>query len=479
MSIHSHFTRLAVWACTALLGSACSFAPPHQPVAMELPTQFRQEGIWMPTAEPAPTAADWWRVFKDPVLDQLQAGLEASSPSIQVAAAQYRKALAALDSAQAAQVPSVNSSLGATRARNSSGNNSVVVSTNPPTNLYSLSAQAAWELDLWGRVGNTVAAADAELQASQSALAAARLSAQSLLAQAYFVWRAAQAQEASLAQALEAAKRFEALTRNRLEAGVASPLDQAQAETQTHSIEAQWFESRLQRVQAQNAMASLLGQIPSAWEAPGTELSLDASTVPAMPALVPSGVLQGRYDIHRAERLVAAANARIGVAKAAFFPVLNLSASTGFRSNQWSNLVETPARFWSLGPSLALSLFDGGLRSAAVAQANATYDEAVANYRQTVLNAFEEVENNLAALQYLGQERQAQARALALATRSLQIAENQYKAGVGDSLHVITAQLAKWSAERASIQLWNRSMAAAVLLYTNTAGRLVQSSPSQ
>jgi NodT family efflux transporter outer membrane factor (OMF) lipoprotein len=332
---------------------------------------------------------------------------------------------------------------------------------------YSLSAALNWEIDVWGRIRRSVEAADARSTASEADLAAARLSAQALLAQDYIQLRATERQLALLQRTVDAYQRFLDLTRNRLAAGVASPLDVAQAETQLGSAQVQASEAENQRAQFEHAIAVLVGAVPAAFSL-GENAQLP--TLPATPQLLPSTLLEHRPDIAAAERRAAAASAGIGVADAAYFPVLDLAGSIGFRSGTLANLVSLPNRVWSLGPTLAMTLFDGGARSAAVLQASAGYDQAVATYRQTVLTAFQEVEDNLTAARLLEGESEIQERTLAAARRSREIAENQYRAGINGALNVITAQATELSAEVNAIAIASRRLQARVQLLKNTGG---------
>lgn len=266
------------------------------------------------------------------------------------------------------------------------------------------------------------------------------------------------------------------MTQNRQKVGVASSLDVAQAETQLNTTRTQLADAQLQRAQTEHAIATLIGK-PAAAVSIARKPVL--ASVPQTPTLIPSLTLEGRYDIYSAERLVAAANAQIGVARAAYFPAINLSADGGFRSAQLASLITTPARFWSLGPALALTVFDGGARSAAVSQAEAIYDQAVATYRQTVLTAFQEVEDNLIAMRLLADETRSQQAALAAARKAREVAENQYRAGTVASLNVITAQASELAVENTTITIWNRNMAAAVQLYKNTNGRMLDANSAE
>ncbi|HTY99757.1 MAG TPA: efflux transporter outer membrane subunit [Rhodocyclaceae bacterium] len=449
--------RLLCLAAPALWLAACSPGPDYVRPAVETPAAFKE---WKEAAAAEPVPAKWWQVFGDPLLNDLEDQVEVNNQNLKAAEAQYRAARAAYDSARSGFFPSASVSGGRTR---SGGDASATSGT-----AYNASLSASWEIDVWGRIRRNVEGAGAGAEASAADLAAARLSAQALLAQTYAQLRAADAQVELLRRTVEADTRFLDLTRNRLTAGVASPLDVAQAETQLGTAETQAIDQQNTRAQLEHAIATLVGKPATAF-AIAPEAKLPA--IPPPPALLPSAVLESRPDIAAAERRMAAANAQIGVASAAYFPVLNLDGGVGYRNDALAGLLTAPHRFWSLGPALAMTLFDGGARSAAVSQAGAGYDQAVANYRQAVLTAFQEVEDNLAAARLLEQESRAQARALDAARRSRQIAENRYRAGVGSALDGVTAEAAELAADGNAIAIQSRRLVAAVTLLKNTGGR--------
>jgi NodT family efflux transporter outer membrane factor (OMF) lipoprotein len=451
-----------------LLLGACNFAPDYQRPALDTPSAYKEAGDWQVAAQTFTPPEKWWQAFGDPVLNDLEEQVSVDNQNIQIAAAQYRAARAAVDSASASLWP--NLGVNASASRGVSASVTPTGASIPPTNLYSLSAQANWEVDLWGRIRNGIDVASANAQAAAATVGAARLSAQALLAQSYFQLRAAEAQVALYERTVIVYERFLQLTENRRTAGVASSLDVAQAQTQLENARTQYAEARLQRAQYEHALATLLGKPPAALVIP-VAASDRLVDVPSAPALLPSTVLERRYDIYAAERQVAAANAQIGVARAAWFPVLNLSANGGYRNDAIAKLISLPNRFWSAGPALAATLFDAGARSAAIEQAWAGVDQAAANYRQTVLVAFQEVEDNLAAAHLLAEESVSQDAALAAARKSREIAENQYRVGIITALNVITAQTSELAAENATLSLWNRRMAAATTLLKNTGGR--------
>lgn len=464
---HRPLLRAAI-AAGLLTLAACTPGPDYVRPADEVPSAFREAGRWKPAAgeTAAGTAVDarWWQAFADPVLDELEQRVAVDNQNVKVAEAQYRAARAALEGARAGLFPTVGAAASGTRSA-AAGSGAAAA----PANSYVLSASAAWEIDVWGRIRRSIEGADAKLAASAADLAAARLSTQALLAQTYVQLRAAEAQADLYRRSVDADRRFLTLTRNRLAAGVASPLDVAQAETQLGNAETQAIDAENQRAQLSHAIAVLAGRPPAALDpAPSGRLP----AIPAAPRLLPSTLLEQRPDIAAAERRMAAANAQIGVAEAAYFPVLDLAAGIGYRNAALAELVTAPSRFWSIGPALALTLFDGGARAAAVGQAGAAYDQAVATYRQAVLAAFQEVEDALSAAFLLEREDEAQQRTLAAAHRAREIAENQYKAGIVSALNVVSAQTAELSAEAATIALQSRRLQAAVVLYKNAGGQL-------
>ena len=443
----------------AVLLSACSWLKPTAMPPLDLPppaaTGPWQSANQVPASDPA-----WWQLFQDPVLDDLQRQLVLGNHNLQAMAALVRQAQAAVGTAQASLYPTVNANLGVSRSENTPA---TVTGTN-----YSLSAPVSWEVDLWGRVSGLNRAADARLQASREDLAAARLSAQSTLVQTYLSLRSADQQLAVLDQAVLAYEKSLQLTDYRYQAGVVSAADVAQAQLQLQTAQAQRLDLRTQRRQLGHALAVLVGQSPSALAlAPRTP----SFGVPDLPQSLSTALLLRRPDVAAAERRVAAANAQVGVAQSAFFPTLTLSANAGYRNQDFGSLVGASNVFWSVGPALVQSVFDGGLRRAARADALAARDASVATYRQTVLTAMLELEDNLVAAAQLALQAQVQAQALQAARRNLSITEAQYRAGAVSYLAVVTAQTSELSAERGLIDVQTRRLVAINALLKNLAGR--------
>ena len=326
---------------------------------------------------------------------------------------------------------------------------------------YSLPIDLSWELDIWGKVHRTVEANSASAAASAADLEAVRLSAHSDLATNYFQLRALDAQRKLFDDTIAAYQRSLEITRNRYAAGVVSKADVVQAETQLKSTSAQATDLLIQRAQFEHAIAVILGKPPASFSIPSTPLD---AKVPEIPVGLPSALLERRPDIAAAERRMAAANAQIGVAQAAYFPSLTLSASTGFASTALADLLTAPSHVWSLGPALAEVVFDGGARKAQTDQAKAAYDQAVANYRQTVLTGFQQVEDNVAALRILDEELRLQNDAVAAAKTSVDLTTNQYKAGTVTYLDVITTQTAELTGRRAAVTIQGNQLSAAVQL---------------
>ena len=444
-----------------LLLTACATPPSYEKPAMAVPAAFKQSGLWKAARPDAASVPDdWWLLFNDLGLNDLQKQVVVGNENLKSAAAQVEVARAALGSSRAGLMPSVGASAG--------GSLSAAPGSAANTRSYSAAANATWEIDLWGRVASTVSSAQARLQASADDLAAARLSVQALLTQTYFSLRAAESQAALLERSVSAYQRSLALTQNRYTAGIASAADVAQALTQLKSTQSQGVEANSNRAQLEHAIATLLGK-PSAMLTLARTAALPDA--PSIPVQLPASLIERRPDIAAAERRVAAANAQIGVAQSAFFPAVTLSANAGFRGGDLAQLLSAPNLFWSLGPALAATLFDGGARKSGEDSARASLDQATASYRQTVLTALQEVEDNLVIAASLQEGIVLQTDALTAAQRSLEIANNQYQAGTVSYLNVVTAQATALSAERTLLDVRSRRLAAVTQLLKNLAGR--------
>ena len=453
--------QLCVSLLMALTLGACTTPVPYQRPAMDVPVAFKESALWK-TARPdaATVPDDWWRLFNDNDLNALQTQVVVGNENLKASATQVEVARAALRSTRAGLSPTLGASAGITTSAAPGATNAATAN--------SISANASWELDLWGRVSGAVSGAESRLQASSADLAAARLSVQALLTQTYFSLRSAESQAALLERSVTAFQRSLELTQNRYAGGVASAADVAQATTQLRTTQAQLIESHSNRALLEHAIATLLGKPPAAFSLASTAT---LPVAPVAPLQLPAQLLERRPDIAAAERRVAAANAQIGVAQSAYFPAITLSASAGLRGAELLDLISAPNLFWSLGPSLALALFDGGARKAADASARASTELAAANYRQTVLTAFQEVEDNLVTAASLEEQIVLQNDALTAALRNLEITNNQYKAGTVSYLNVVTAQATALSAERSLLDVRNRRLAAITLLLKNLGGR--------
>ena len=465
----SWFFLVGLTCLNSLVLQGCSMEPPYQRPQVKTEATF-SESFWTPAHPQLAEVPDtWWDAFHDPVLSSLEKQVSVSNETILNNLAQLRMAKGSLESSVASLYPTFGGTASGVRSRNAQTTNANGVSqvnTNL-ANTFTLSGNFSWDLDLWGRLASTVHENEAFLQASAETLAAVRLAQQISLAQTYFAMRTAEATAATWRKTVESNKAFLALTEKRRQSGVAASADVAAAEGQLQSSQAQLIEQELLRAQAAHAVAVLLGKQPG-------ELRLEVTgvlpEVPPLPALIPSTLLQRRPDIAAAERNVAAANAAVGVAKAALFPDITLNGSGGFRAGLLPKLLKTSQEFWSIGPALSFSGFNAPLLNAVNEQTAGNVEKALSAYRQTVLTAFQEVEDNLAAAQQLQKEQAAQGLALKAAQTSLQVALAQYKAGTVSYLNVITAQNAALVAENAWTAVRNRQLVATGILLKNAAG---------
>ena len=447
----------------SLLLSACAVGPDYHRPAQEVGSAYggAPDGRWYPARPEMAVVQGWWQAFGDRTLDDLMARMPRANPDLAQSEARYRQARAALSASRAVLFPTVGASASVGRgAQGASG-------AGGPATTYTVTGSVNWEVDLWGRVRRNVEAAHAGAQASEADLAAMRLSLQSTLAQAYFAVRLSQLQDSLLARTLQEYSRALEMTRNRLAAGIASPADVAAASAQLEQTRVQRIRLGWQREQQVHAIAVLLGEVPAGFRVPDGQ---GLPAVPGVPAGIPSSLLQHRPDISAAERRAAQANAQIGVAQAAWFPDLTLSAQGGYSAGAFASWITAPARFWTLGPALALTIFDGGARSAAVTQARAAYDAQAAAYRKTVLDALREVEDALVQAHDMIDEQAAQDRALAAARETLRQTVNQYQAGLVDYLGVVQAQASALSAEQNALSLRAQRLDVAVQLVAALGG---------
>jgi NodT family efflux transporter outer membrane factor (OMF) lipoprotein len=467
--------KLSFWAAAGLtsslvLQSACAVGPKYTRPTAEIPSGYKEQAPsadkekdgWK-TAEPRDqaTRGKWWQSFNDPQLEALEQRVNISNQNLKAAEAQFRQARALVRLNRAGYYPTVTAGPSVTTTHPSI-NRSIRPSVQASTfNDYVLPLDLSYEADIWGRVRRTVEESGANAQASAADLETIRLSIQAELATNYFTVRGLDAERQLLDSTVAAYAKALELTTNRYNAGVAPRSEIAQAETQLENTRAQALDLGVQRAQVEHAIAVLVGQ-------PASSLSMQPAPItgppPAIPVGLPSELLERRPDIAAAERSVAAANAGIGIANIAYFPALTLTGSAGFESTTVANWLTWLSRFWSIGPSLLQTVFDGGRRRALSEQAQAAYDTTVASYRGSVLTAFQEVEDNLAALRVLAEEAGVQDAAVKAAQRSLDLATNRYKGGVVSYLEVITAQSAALANERTAVDILRRRMAGSVLL---------------
>ncbi len=455
----------AALAVIGLLAAGCAVGPRYQRPSAPLPAQAAAPPEGWKTARPQDDVlrGAWWEIFGDPELDALESQVEVSNLSIAQAEAQYRVARAVARGLRGDLFPTLSAGGAVTR---SGGSSRAGGSTTTGTS-YEFSGDLSYEIDLWGRIRRAVEAGVENAQATAADLENVRLSIRAELAIDYFRLRGLDAQRALLERSIAAYEKALQLTINRHDQGVVSGVDVAQAQTQLESTRVLDTELKIQRAQLEHAIAALLGKPPQDFSLPPSPFS---AVPPAIPQVLPAELLERRPDIASDERRVAAANAQIGVAQAAYFPTLSLSASGGYLGSQIAHLVSLPNRFWSIGASLLETLFSGGRRRAAVEQARASYDVTVATYRLGVLNAFQEVEDSLTAVALLAEEAAQQGAATEAALRSLSIAENRYQGGITTYLEVVIAQTAALAAERALVDVHTRRMTSSVGLIKAVGG---------
>jgi NodT family efflux transporter outer membrane factor (OMF) lipoprotein len=429
----------------------------------EAPGSFKESDQWQP-ARPGDrmSRGNWWEIFGDPELNKLEEQIAGSNQSLKVAEARFREARAAIRFNRASQFPTIATAPSASYVKSSD------FSPNFPTKIqqsskgdFVLPFDLSYELDLWGRVRRGVAAAREEAQATAADYETAKLTLEAELALDYFELRSADAQKQLLDDTVKAYSDNLQLTLNRFKGGVAPKADVAQAQTQLDTTRVQDTDVTVQRAQFEHAIAILIGKPPAEFSLAATPLNYQP---PSIPIGLPSELLQRRPDIAAAERRVAEANQQIGIARAAYFPTVTLGGTAGFSGSQGSNWFGWPSGFWAVGPALAQTLFDAGRRRATSESARANYDAAVATYRQTSLTAFQEVEDNVAALRILENEAQQQEQAVASSKESLQLFTNRYRGGVDTYLQVITAQTIELANERNAIDILRRRLDASVLL---------------
>jgi NodT family efflux transporter outer membrane factor (OMF) lipoprotein len=460
----SHRRRLSTLLGVFLaLLTGCAVGPDYVKPKAEMPDAFKEREGWK-VAQPKDdiVRGAWWEIFHDSQLNELESQVLISNQNIAVAEAQFRQARALVQGSRAAYFPQITTDPAVKRSRKSENiSGTGTAASTAPVSDFLMPLTASWEMDIWGRIGRSVEASQGSAQASAADLASARLSAQAELAQNYFQLRALDAQRQLFESTVVAYRKNLELTQNRYAASVASRADVLQAQTQLKTAEAQMIDIGVQRAQLEHAVALLIGKPASTFSLPVSPLM---APPPPIPAGMPSELLERRPDIAAAERRMAAANAQIGVAEAAFYPTVTLSASAGLEASHFSDWLSWPSHFWSIGSSLLGTVFDGGARTAQTEHARAAYDATVAAYRQTVLSGFQEVEDNLSALRILAEEARVQGEAVTAAEQSLVLTTNRYKAGIVSYLDVVSSQTIALNNQRSAIGILGRRMTAGVQL---------------
>ena len=446
-----------------VLLAGCTVGPNYKRPAAEVPPAYKEVGDWK-TAQPNDQnlSGNWWEIFQDSQLNALEAEVNVSNQNLKAAEAQYTQARAALRYQRADYYPTVAVAPSATR-NSFSGNrqpHSAQFSGVTFTDLQ-IPFELSYQVDLWGRVRRTVESYRDQAQASAADLAAVNLSMHAQLALDYFQARTLDAEEQLLNSTVKEYEQALELIENRFAGGLASDLEVQQARTQLETTRAQAIDVGVARAQFEHAVAVLVGKPPASFSLAPLPLT---APPPPIPVGLPSDLLERRPDIAASERLMASANAQIGVAKAAYYPLVNLAAAGGFESGSITTLISGPSVLWSAGPSALFTIFDVGRRRAASDQAIAAYNQTVANYRQTVLTGFQQVEDNVAALRILEHEAQVQDKAVAAAQKYLELADTRYKGGVTSYLEVTTAQSAALSDEVTAVNILGRRMVNAVTL---------------
>jgi len=448
---------------TLLQLTGCAVGPKYHTPTVQTPPAYKEVGDWKP-AQPNDQnlGGTWWTIFKDPQLDALELQVNVSNQNLKAAEAQYRQARAVLRYYRADYYPTVTAGFSATRTR--------VSSHRPPPssvfdgityNDFTLPVDVSYQADVWGRVRRNVESYREQAQASAADLATVNLSMHADLAIDYFLARSLDAEEQLLYSTVKQYEQALELIESRFAGGIASDVEVQQARTQLETTRAQAIDVGVARAQYEHAVAILIGKPPAEFTLPPLPLT---APPPDIPVSMPSELLERRPDIAAAERRVASANAQIGVAKSAYYPLISLGASGGFESSSITTLLNGPSGLWSFGFSAVTTIFDVGRRRAASDQAIAAYDQTVANYRETVLTGFQQVEDSVAALRILEREAQTQQQAVAAAQKYLELAVTRYKGGVTSYLEVTTAQSAALSDEVTAVNILGRRMVDAVTL---------------
>jgi NodT family efflux transporter outer membrane factor (OMF) lipoprotein len=459
---HNPAPRVLLLALAALQLTGCAVGPKYHTPIVDAPPAYKELGDWKP-AQPNDQSlgGEWWTIFQDPQLDALELQVNVSNQNLKAADAQFQQARAVLRYYRADYYPTVTAGPSASRTRISANSPTSSILRGATYNDFVLPFNFSYQADVWGRIRKTVESYREQAQASSADLATVNLSMHADLAIDYFQARSLDAEEQLLNSTVKDYEQALELNENRFHGGIASEVDVEQAKTQLQTTRAAAIDVGVLRAQYEHAVAILIGKPPAEFSLPPLPLT---APPPHVPVSVPSALLERRPDIAAAERRVASANAQIGVAKTAYYPLVNLGASGGFESSAITTLAQGPSGLWSVGLSALQTVFDGGRRRSLNDQARAAYDYQVAAYRESVLTGFQQVEDNLAAVRILENEAQVQDEAVSAAQRSLDLSVTRYKGGVTSYLEVITAQSAALSDEVTAVNILGRRMANTVLL---------------
>ncbi len=459
---HFSFITYSVFILAAVFTTGCAVGPKYKVPAMTAPPAYKESANWKP-AQPdeRQLGGDWWEVFQDPQLNNLEQQINVSNQNLKVAVAQYQQSRAALRSVRADYFPTVTASPSAAREKYSNNRTPASALDGLTFNDFVLPVNFSYQANVWGRVSRNVESYREQAQATAADLAVVNLSMHATLAVDYFAARTLDAEEKLLQDTVAQYQQAYQLNEDRYQGGLASEVEVQQARTILQTTRAQLVDVGVARAQYEHAVAVLLGKAPEGFTLAPLPLTTPPPTIPVG---VPSELLERRPDIAAAERRVAAANGQIGLAETAYYPLVNIVGRGGFESGAITTLLQGPGAMWSVGASLVQTLFDGGRRHAVVEEAKASHDSAVAFYRQTVLTSFQQVEDNLAALRILEQEAEVQTSAVEAAQRSLDLSNSRYEGGVTSYLEVITAQNTALSDELTAVNILGRREASAVLL---------------
>ena len=442
--------------------TGCAVGPKYHPPVVQAPSTYKEMGDWKPSQpNDQNLGGEWWKIFQDPQLDALEQQVNVGNQNLKAAEAQFQQARAALRYNRADYYPTVTAGPSATRTRVSANSPTSTVLRGATYNDFVLPFDFSYQADVWGRIRKNVESYREQAQASAADLATVNLSMHADLALDYFQARSLDAEEQLLNSTVKQYEQALELNQNRFQGGIASEVDVEQAKTQLQTTRAEAIDVGVLRAQYEHAVAILIGKPPAEFNLPPLPLT---APPPRVPVSVPSELLERRPDIAAAERRVASANAQIGVAKSAYYPLINLGASGGFESSAITTLVSGPSGIWSFGLSAVGTLFDVGRRRSLNDQARAAYDYQVAGYREDVLTGFQQVEDSLAAVRILESEAEVQDEAVVAAQRSLDLSVTRYKGGVTSYLEVITAQSAALADEVTAVNILGRRMANTVLL---------------